>query len=137
MKLSSAQAAACLLLFSQPFASGLTYWVDQSCRNTQARQNAFNAAIREAINIANRGSQRLASNTDTNMKDNIDKIFRANWNQDQNVRNQVTGMTLIEISIITADLSLLRRVRCARHTERSQSMDRDSKSAAIQCPNLL
>ncbi|KAL9621832.1 MAG: hypothetical protein Q9160_003805 [Pyrenula sp. 1 TL-2023] len=74
MKFPVAQAGACLLLF-QPFASALTYWVDQSCRNTQARQRAFDAAIQQAIDLANRGFTRLQSNTDTDMKGNVDRIY--------------------------------------------------------------
>lgn len=112
MKLSVPQVGAYLFVFVQPFVSAqFTYWVDQTCTNTQARQNAFNAAIRGALDFANRGAQRLASNTDTMMQDNIQHIFQANWNQDQNVRNQVNGMPITEKQSIPTDLGLSRRVR--------------------------
>lgn len=127
MKPSVAQTGACFLLSFQTLVSAqLTYWVDQSCTNTPARQNAFNAAIHQAIDLANRGSQRLQSNTDTDMKDNIQRIFNTNWNNDANARNQINGTLIIESLSFSTNHRRLRLVRNrSGHSKWSHSVASD------------
>lgn len=78
-----------VFLFQTFVSSYLTYWVDPSCRNG-ARQQKFNDALEGAIDLATRGYQRLASQTDTDQHDNFQKLFQVAANS-QPARNDVDG----------------------------------------------
>lgn len=93
-------AAALLLLQSSVFAQ-FTWWVDDAtCRDTQARTSAFDKAIRGAVDLANRGYSRLQSQTDTDMKDLVQSIFKTSFQNDANARNLINGIFSAKVTFI-------------------------------------
>lgn len=78
------------LLLSQCLTlAQMTYWVDADCRNGE-REQRLNDAIEGAIEMAQRGQERLADGEDTRHISNFKTLFQVEPT-DQNARNTVDG----------------------------------------------
>ncbi|KAL9616506.1 MAG: hypothetical protein Q9160_008622 [Pyrenula sp. 1 TL-2023] len=82
---------AALFLFHSSISAQPTYWIDGTCKVPAQRETNVKKAIEGAINLADRAYNRLQSQTDTDMKGNFQKLFKADYNTDAGARNQVNG----------------------------------------------